>query len=161
MEGRITTPPTTSGVKKRAGQSKAEGISKPNIASCQSCAPAKQSTENVPSQCLLGKPNRQARALGNLDANRQEGMIRADFITAFSWDWPIIPGKIMQGRPGGGGSCRNGLLHSRPLPRRYEPKTMYRRFLPCSIAQVAVNTTTCQIVSQTKGGGSTSHRCYC
>jgi hypothetical protein len=31
MEGRITTPPTTSGVQKRAGQSKAEGISKPNI----------------------------------------------------------------------------------------------------------------------------------
>jgi hypothetical protein len=28
MEGRITTPPTTSGVHKRAGQSKAEGISK-------------------------------------------------------------------------------------------------------------------------------------
>jgi hypothetical protein len=32
MEGRITTPPTTSGVQKRAGQSKAEGIWKPNKA---------------------------------------------------------------------------------------------------------------------------------
>jgi hypothetical protein len=32
MEGRITTPPTTSGVQKRAGQSKPEGMSKPNIA---------------------------------------------------------------------------------------------------------------------------------
>jgi hypothetical protein len=38
-------------------------------------------------------------------------MIRADFIPALSWDWPIVPGKIMQGRPKGGGSCRNGLLH--------------------------------------------------
>jgi hypothetical protein len=39
-------PPTTSGVQKRSGQGKAEGISKPNIArpyNCQSCAPAKQS----------------------------------------------------------------------------------------------------------------------
>jgi hypothetical protein len=26
-------------------------------------------------------------------------MIRADFIPALSWDWPIVPGKIMQGRP--------------------------------------------------------------
>jgi hypothetical protein len=34
------------------------------------------------------------------------------------WDWPIVPGKIMQGRPEGGGSFGNGLLHSRPLPRR-------------------------------------------
>jgi hypothetical protein len=32
MEGRKTTPPTTSGVQKPAGQSKAEVISKPNIA---------------------------------------------------------------------------------------------------------------------------------
>jgi hypothetical protein len=29
-----------------------------------------------------------------------------------------MPGKIMQGRPEGGGSIRNGLLHSRPLPRK-------------------------------------------
>jgi hypothetical protein len=43
-------------------------------------------------------------------------MIRADFIPALSWDWPIVPGKIMQGGPEGGGSFRNGLLHSRPLP---------------------------------------------
>jgi hypothetical protein len=80
--------------------------------------PAKQSTGKAPHQCLLGKHNRQAWTQRNLDANRQEGMIRADIIPALSWDWPIIPGKIMQGRPGGGGSFRNGLLHSRPLPRR-------------------------------------------
>jgi hypothetical protein len=36
----------------------------------------------------------------------------------FSWDWPIMSGKIMQGRPEGGGSFGNSLLHSRPLPRR-------------------------------------------
>jgi hypothetical protein len=41
-----------------------------------------------------------------------------DFIPALSWDWPIMPGKITQGRPEGGGSFGNGLLHSRPLPRR-------------------------------------------
>jgi hypothetical protein len=29
-----------------------------------------------------------------------------------------MPGRIMQGRPEGGGSFGNGLLHSRPLPRR-------------------------------------------
>jgi hypothetical protein len=45
-------------------------------------------------------------------------MIRADFIPALSWDWPIMPGKVMQGRPEGGGSFGNGILHSRPLPRR-------------------------------------------
>jgi hypothetical protein len=44
-------------------------------------------------------------------------MIRANFIPALCWDWPIMLGKIMQGRPGGG-SLGNGLLHSRPLPRR-------------------------------------------
>jgi hypothetical protein len=32
MEGRITTPPTMSGVQKRARQGKAEGISRPNKA---------------------------------------------------------------------------------------------------------------------------------
>jgi hypothetical protein len=86
---------------------------------CQwNTTPAKQSTEKAPRQCLLGKHNLQARTQRNLDANRQERMIRADFIPALSWDWPIVPGKIMQGRPEGGGSCRNGLLHSRPLPRR-------------------------------------------
>jgi hypothetical protein len=37
MEGRITTQPTTSGVQKRARQSKAEGISKPNIAKPYNC----------------------------------------------------------------------------------------------------------------------------
>jgi hypothetical protein len=45
-------------------------------------------------------------------------MIRADFIPALRWDWPIMPGKVMQGRPEGSGSFGNGLLHSRPLPRR-------------------------------------------
>jgi hypothetical protein len=121
MEGRITTPPTTSGVQKRAGQSKADGISKPNIArpyNCQSCAPAKKSTGKSLHQCLLGKHNRQAHTQKNLDANRQERRIKADFIPALSWDWPIMPGEIMQGRPEGGVSIRNGLLHSRPLPRR-------------------------------------------
>jgi hypothetical protein len=44
-------------------------------------------------------------------------MIRADFIPALRWDWPIMPDKIMQARPEGGGSFENGLLHSRLLPR--------------------------------------------
>jgi hypothetical protein len=39
----------------------------------------------------------------------------ADFIPALSWDWPIMPGKFMQGRPEGGGSFRNVLLHGIPL----------------------------------------------
>jgi hypothetical protein len=45
-------------------------------------------------------------------------MTRAYIIPALSWDWPIMPGKVMQGRPEGGGSFGNGLLHSRALPRR-------------------------------------------
>jgi hypothetical protein len=51
---------------------------------------------------------------GARDANRQERMIRADFIPALCCDWPIMSGRIMQGRPEGGGSFGNGLLHSRP-----------------------------------------------
>jgi hypothetical protein len=45
-------------------------------------------------------------------------MIRADIIPALSWDLPIMPGKVMQGRPGITGGFGNGLLHSRPMPRR-------------------------------------------
>jgi hypothetical protein len=83
--------------------------------------PAKQSTRKAPRQCLLGKDNRQARTQRNQVANRQEGMIRTDFIPALSWAWPFIPSRIMQGRPEGGGSFRNGLLHARP--QAYEPRT--------------------------------------
>jgi hypothetical protein len=38
---------------------------------------------------------------------------RADFIPALSWNWPIMPGKVMQGRPEGSGS---GLLRMNPRP---------------------------------------------
>jgi hypothetical protein len=69
---------------------------------------------------LLGE----AQPLGTgVDAHRQERMIRADFIPALCWDCPIMPGKIMQGRPEGGGSFGNGLLHSTPAQEAYEPKT--------------------------------------
>jgi hypothetical protein len=38
--------------------------------------------------------------------------IRAVIIPVPSWDWPTLPGKIMQGRPAGSRSFGNGLLHS-------------------------------------------------
>jgi hypothetical protein len=42
-------------------------------------------------------------------------MMRANFIPALCWDWPIVPGKIMQGRPEGGGSLQHMLLqHIKP-----------------------------------------------
>jgi hypothetical protein len=47
-----------------------------------------------------------------LIANRQERMIRAGFIPALGWHWPIMPGKIMQGRPEECARFGNGLLHS-------------------------------------------------
>jgi hypothetical protein len=43
---------------------------------------------------LMEKRNCYARAQGNLDANKQERMMRANFIPALCWDWPILPGKI-------------------------------------------------------------------
>jgi hypothetical protein len=33
-------------------------------------------------------------------------------------------------------------------------------FLPCSMAQMEANTTTCQTIAQTAGGASSSHRCH-
>jgi hypothetical protein len=39
---------------------------------------------------------------------------QADIIAALSWGWPIMPSLVMQGRPEGGRSFENGLLHSRP-----------------------------------------------
>jgi hypothetical protein len=64
-----------------------------------------RSTKPPSAQCIAAK-----RALSQ--------WLRADFIPALSWDWPIMPGKVMQGKPEGGGSLGNGLLHSTPLPRR-------------------------------------------
>jgi hypothetical protein len=57
--------------------------------------------------------------------------MRANFIPALRWDWPIVPGKIMQGRPEGGGSFGNGLLHSRPLP--YGMSTLHLTNIESSI----------------------------
>jgi hypothetical protein len=93
MEGRITTPPTMSGVQKRASQGKAEGMSRPFT--CETCEVQRLPSKAGEKHCLWGKRNRYARAQGNLDANKQERMIRANFIPALCWDWPIMPGKIM------------------------------------------------------------------
>jgi hypothetical protein len=117
MDGRISTPPTTPGVQKRAGQGKAEGTSRPSKAksdSSQTCG-----VQRLPRQALEKHPvnayggSTTARH-GRKGCDRQERMIRADFIPALCWDWPIMPGIIMQGRPEGGGSFGNGLLHCRP-----------------------------------------------
>jgi hypothetical protein len=78
-----------------------------------STTPTKQSSGKTSCQCLWGKRNRYARAQGNLDANKQERMMRANFIPALCWDWPNHARQTE-----GGGSFGNGLLHSRPLPRR-------------------------------------------
>jgi hypothetical protein len=61
---------------------------------------------------------------------------------------------IMQGRPEGRGSFGNGLLHIRPLPRRR--MNQRPQALP-TLIHCPDNTTTCQTISQTEGGGSTSH----
>jgi hypothetical protein len=119
MEGRMTTPPTTPGVHKRARQIKAQRQcetrhSVPN--SSQMCRQHrlqhKYCSQTNTRQCAMEE------AQGNQDANRQERMSRADFIPALSWDCPLMPGKIMHGRPEGGGSFGNGLLDSKHLPRR-------------------------------------------
>jgi hypothetical protein len=98
----------------------------------------------TPSQWLLRTRYRLTRAQGNLDANRQERMIRADFIAALSWDWPIMPCKVMQGRPEGyATACCTADLCLAGVGTKD-----HRRFLPCSIAQIAANATTCQTISQ-------------
>jgi hypothetical protein len=76
-----------------------------------------KAVESIPSM-LMGETQPLCTGARNQDANKLERMIRANFIPALCWDWPTMPGKIMQGRPEGGGSFGNGLLHSRPLPRR-------------------------------------------
>jgi hypothetical protein len=105
------------------------------------------------------QPLARKEALGrdarNLDANSKARTSRANFIRALSWDWPIMPGKIMQGRLEGGGSFGNGLLHcgQAGLPPR---RRMDQRPQACP-TQIAANTTARQTISQTEGGGSTSH----
>jgi hypothetical protein len=57
MEGRITTPPTTPGVQKRARQGKAEGISRPNKAkpyTSQTCKVQRLSSKALESM-LMGE----------------------------------------------------------------------------------------------------------
>jgi hypothetical protein len=113
MEGRITTPLTTSGVLK--GKAKRKGSVKPDIAHhiALTCVYhiafrtiyCSQSTQAMEKALPLGTGAR------DMDANSKERMIRADFIPALSWDWPIMPGKIMQGRSEG-----SGLLRMNPRP---------------------------------------------
>jgi hypothetical protein len=90
-----------------------------------------------------------ARAQGNLDANRQERMIKTDFIPAIGWDWPNMPGNIMQGRPEGGGSVGTACCTAN-LCLGGECTKDHRRSLPCSIAKIAAKTTTHQAISQTE-----------
>jgi hypothetical protein len=89
MEGRITTPPTTPGVQKRARQGEAEGISRPNKAkpcNSQTCGAQRlpsKAWEKHPVNAYAGEA--QPLGTGAWDAKRQERMIRADFIPALAW----------------------------------------------------------------------------
>jgi hypothetical protein len=110
----------TNHVQKRARQGKAEGISRPNKAkpyTSETCGVQRLPSKAVEKHHVNAYGGMATAMHGNLDANKQERMMRANFIPALCWDWQIVPGKIMQGRPEGGGSFGNGLLHSRLLPR--------------------------------------------
>jgi hypothetical protein len=104
MEGKTTTSPTMPDVHKGARQSNAQRQSE-----------TRHSVPKHPRMCLQHRlPTNVLQANGQtangnegsatarhgrkekLDANRQERMIRADFIRALGWDWSIMPGKIMQ-----------------------------------------------------------------
>jgi hypothetical protein len=71
-----------------------------------------------------------------------------------------MPGKIMQGRPEGGGSFGNGLLHSRPLPMRRmnQRPQAFPTLLHCPDSSQHHNASD-HLTAE--GGGSTSHRCHC
>jgi hypothetical protein len=95
--------------KKEQAKAKRKGSVKPDIA----CRIALKRVYNIAFRTLyctqantLSMAMKEALQLGMgatdtkgcLDTNRQAGMIRADFIPALRWEWPIIPGKIMQSR---------------------------------------------------------------
>jgi hypothetical protein len=87
-------------------------------------------------QCFWGE----ALSMGAREPGCEE--TRNDDQGRLSWDWPIMPGKLMQGRPEGAAKpCLGGV-----------GAEDNRRFLPCSIAQMAANTTTHQIILQKEAG---------
>jgi hypothetical protein len=87
MEGRIITP-LTPGVQKRARQGKAEGISRPNKGkpySFRTCGVQRlpiKAWEKHPVNAYGGSTTARHGRKATWDANRQERMIRADFISA-------------------------------------------------------------------------------
>jgi hypothetical protein len=71
---------------RKAGQSRRQIEAKQSetiyLCNVWSTKPTKQSSGKASRQCLWGKRNSYARAQGNLDANKQERMMRANFIPA-------------------------------------------------------------------------------
>jgi hypothetical protein len=71
-----------------------------------------------------------------------------NFIPSLTRNIPIMPGNIMQGRPGGG-CFGNSLPYSRPLPRkRLNRRPQAFPTLLAAIAHIAANTMARQTISQ-------------
>jgi hypothetical protein len=123
MEGRITTPPTMSGVQQRARQGKAEGISRPNKAkpyTSETCG-----VQRLPSKALGKHPDNacgEAQPLGTgarepgCEQTRKddEGQIHPSSLLGLAdRAWPNHARQTRRRW-----KLWNGQLHSRPLPRR-------------------------------------------
>jgi hypothetical protein len=131
MEGRITTPPTMLGVQKRARQGKAEGILKETkrnhkpLKRVEYNAYQAKQLKSIPSM-LMGETqplSTDARESECEQARKNdEGQLHPSPLLGLvpMPAHPLVPmpARVEVEAFGGGGSFGNGLLHSRPLPRR-------------------------------------------